>query len=151
MASTSTAALTSILRASSRRWGFTSVITTWRAPEILKDNPRIASSIPNTPVTVVYRSGNSGTSNNTLQYLNAFAPSIWAKVQDDFSTAFPGGKPPANSVTGANSAGVIAQVNNIAGAITCHSTSVSLVWHSATGRLCCCRVVGVHMANPRLV
>lgn len=93
------------------------VLTTWRAPEILKDNPRIASAIPNTPVTVVYRSGNSGTSNNTLQYLNSFAPSIWAKVQDDFSTAFPGGKPPANSVTGANSAAIIAQVNQIPGAI----------------------------------
>ena len=92
-------------------------LTTWRAPEILKDNPRIAASIPNVPVTVAYRSGNSGTSNNTLQYLNAWAPTIWAKVQDDFSTAFPGGKPPANSVAGKDNASVMALVNSKEGTI----------------------------------
>ena len=27
-------------------------------------------------------------------------------------------------------------------------TSVRSVWYRVTGRLCCCRVVGVHMANP---
>src|SRR5580700_1619518 len=37
------------------------------------------------------------------------------------------------------------------GAITRHSASVKSVWYRVTGRLCCCRVVGVHMANPRLV
>ena len=37
------------------------------------------------------------------------------------------------------------------GAITRHSASVRSVWYRVTGRLCCCRVVGVHMANPRLV
>ncbi len=92
-------------------------LTTWRAPEILKDNPRIAASIPNVPVTVAYRSGNSGTSNNTLQYLNAWAPSIWSKVQDDFSTAFPGGKPPANSVAGKDNAAVLSLVAGKEGAI----------------------------------
>jgi hypothetical protein len=34
---------------------------------------------------------------------------------------------------------------------TRHSASVRSVWYRVTGRLCCCRVVGVHMANPRLV
>ena len=92
-------------------------LTTWRAPEILNDNPRIAASIPNVPVTVAYRSGNSGTSNNTLQYLNAWAPSIWSKVQDDFSTAFPGGKPPANSVSGKDNAAVLSLVAGKQGAI----------------------------------
>ena len=92
-------------------------LTSWRAPEILKDNPRIAAAIPNVPVTVAYRSGNSGTSNNTLQYLNAWAPSIWSKVQDDFSTAFPGGKPPANSVSGKDNASVMALVNAKEGTI----------------------------------
>ena len=92
-------------------------LTTWRAPEILKDNPRIAAAIPNVPVTVAYRSGNSGTSNNTLQYLNAWAPSIWAKVQDDFSTAFPGGKPPANSIAGKDNAAVLSLVAGKEGAI----------------------------------
>jgi phosphate transport system substrate-binding protein len=92
-------------------------LTTWRAPEILKDNPRIAASIPNVPVTVAYRSGNSGTSNNTLQYLNAWAGSIWSKVQDDFSTAFPGGKPPTNSVAGKDNATVMSLVNSKEGTI----------------------------------
>jgi len=93
------------------------VITMWNDKEILADNPIIAKQIPATPITVVYRSGNSGTSNNTLQYLNAWAPTIWAKVQDDFSTAFPGSKAPASSLTGANSAAIIATVNATAGAI----------------------------------
>jgi hypothetical protein len=37
------------------------------------------------------------------------------------------------------------------GAITSHSASVRSVWYRVTVRLCCCRVVGVHMTNPRLV
>ena len=93
------------------------IITMWNDKEILADNPIIAKQIPATPITVVYRSGTSGTSNITLQYLNAWAPTIWAKVQDDFSTAFPGGKAPASSLTGANSAAIIATVNATAGAI----------------------------------
>lgn len=92
-------------------------ITVWNHPEILKTNTRIAKSIPATPITVAYRSDNSGTSNNTLQYLNAWAPTIWAKVQDDFSTAFPGGKPLANSIAGKGNAGVMANVLATEGAI----------------------------------
>lgn len=86
------------------------VITNWRDKEILATNARIADGIPNLPITVAYRSDASGTSNNTLQYLNAWAPSIWSKVQDDFGTAFPGGKPLANSVAGKGNAGVMANV-----------------------------------------
>ena len=93
------------------------VITTWNNPEILKDNPRISSGIPATPITVVYRSGNSGTSNNTLQYLNAWAPTIFTKVQDDFSTAFPGGKPPASSLAGKDNATIMSLVVATDGAI----------------------------------
>ena len=92
-------------------------LKSWRAPEILNDNPRIAASIPDVPVTVVYRSGNSGTSNNTLQYLNSWAPTIWSMVQDDFSTAFPGSRPPANSLSAKDSASLIATVNATPGAI----------------------------------
>jgi hypothetical protein len=32
-----------------------------------------------------------------------------------------------------------------------HSESVRSVWYRLTGRLCCCRVVGVHMAKSQLV
>src|SRR6476661_8581091 len=45
----------------------------------------------------------------------------------------------------------VAQGFGKCGAITRHSASVRSVWYRVTGRLCCCRVVGVHMANPRLV
>jgi len=92
-------------------------ITVWNHPEILKDNPRIANSIPATPIIVSYRSDSSGTTNNTLQYLNAWAPSIWPKVQDDMSTAFPGGIPPANSVAGKGNQGVMSNVIAQEGAI----------------------------------
>jgi len=85
-------------------------ITKWNHPEILKDNPRIAKGIPATDITIAYRSDSSGTTNNFLQYLNAWAPTIFAKVQDDMSTAFPGGKPPANSVAGKGNQGVMANV-----------------------------------------
>jgi class 3 adenylate cyclase len=45
----------------------------------------------------------------------------------------------------------VAQGFGRCGAITRHSASVRSVWYRVTGRLCCCRVVGVHMANPRMV
>lgn len=89
---------------------FSGNITTWNHPEILKDNPRIAKALPATPITIAYRSDASGTTNNFLQYLNAWAPSIFSKVQDDMGTAFPGGKPPANSVAGKGNQGVMANV-----------------------------------------
>lgn len=93
------------------------VIKSWRDPEILKANPRIADAIPDLPITVVYRSDASGTSNNTLQYLNNFAPTIFAKVQDDFGTAFPGGQPLANSLSGRGNPAVMSTVVATPGAI----------------------------------
>ena len=92
-------------------------IKVWNDKEILNDNPTIANGIPAIPITIVYRSGNSGTTNNTLQYLNAWAPTIWTKVQDDFSTAFPGGKPPLTSISAKDNASVMATVNSTEGAI----------------------------------
>lgn len=89
---------------------FSGNITTWNHPEIVKDNPRIAKALPATAITIAYRSDASGTTNNFLQYLNAWAPSIFGKVQDDMSTAFPGGTPPANSVAGKGNQGVMANV-----------------------------------------
>jgi phosphate transport system substrate-binding protein len=89
---------------------FAGAITTWNNAEIKKDNPRIATALPATPITISYRSDASGTTNNWLQYLNAWAPTIFPKVQDDMGTAFPGGKPPANSVAGKGNQGVMANV-----------------------------------------
>lgn len=92
-------------------------IKVWNDPEILKDNPRIAAGIPALPITIAYRSDASGTSNNLLQHLNAWAPTIWSKVQDDFGTAFPGSMPPASSVAGKGNAGVMSLVASKDGAI----------------------------------
>ncbi len=92
-------------------------ITKWNDREILKDNPRIAKGIPATNITISYRSDSSGTTNNFLQYLNAWSPTIFSKVQDDMSTAFPGGKPPANSVAGKGNQGVLANVQAKEGTI----------------------------------
>ncbi|MDA3022470.1 MAG: substrate-binding domain-containing protein [Actinomycetota bacterium] len=89
---------------------FAGAITKWNHPEIKKDNRRIAKSLPATPITISYRSDASGTTNNWLQYLNAWAPTIFPKVQDDMGTGFPGGKPPANSVAGKGNSGVMANV-----------------------------------------
>src|SRR5476649_2374809 len=42
----------------------------------------------------------------------------------------------------------VAQGFGKCGEITRHSASVKSVWYRLTGRLCCRRVAGVHMANP---
>jgi len=64
-----------------------------------KGNPRIlrtakkniSYTLPNQPITVIYRSDSSGTSNNFTTYLNGVAKSIWTKSGNNvFSTAFPG-------------------------------------------------------------
>ena len=96
---------------------FSGNIKNWNHPEIKKDNPRIATALPATPITISYRSDASGTTNNFLQYLNAWAPTIFPKVQDDMGTAFPGGKPPANSVAGKGNSGVMANVQAKEGTI----------------------------------
>jgi phosphate transport system substrate-binding protein len=92
-------------------------ITKWNHPEIVKTNPRIARNLPASGITIVYRADTSGTTNNFLQYLNAWAPSIFPKVQDAMDSAFPGGKPPSNSISGPQNAGVMNGVTNTPGAI----------------------------------
>ena len=92
-------------------------ITTWNDPEIVSQNSKIKKLIPATPITIVYRSDNSGTTNNFLQYLNAWQPTIFTKVQDGMASAFPGGNPPTNSIAGAQNQGVMAAVAGKDGAI----------------------------------
>jgi phosphate transport system substrate-binding protein len=47
--------------------------------------------LPAKPITVFYRSANSGTSNNLTNAFNKLYPSIWTKPANDaFATAFPG-------------------------------------------------------------
>jgi phosphate transport system substrate-binding protein len=61
-------------------------------PLILRSSKRtISMTLPNQPITVVYRSDSSGTSNNFTTYLNGVAKDIWTKAGNNvFSTAFPG-------------------------------------------------------------
>lgn len=94
---------------------FGGAITMWNDKEIAKANPNF--TLPAVPIKVVYRSDSSGTSQNFLGYLNAWAPSIFEKVQGDFGTAFPGGKPPASSIAGNGNAGVLTNVAANEGAI----------------------------------
>ncbi|MBU6148441.1 MAG: substrate-binding domain-containing protein [Actinomycetales bacterium] len=96
---------------------FAGQIPTWNNSALKKDNERIWKLMPNTPVTVVYRADGSGTTNNFLQYLNGWRPDIFGKVQNDMSTAFPGGNPPVNSLSGPQNAGVMGQVALKDGAI----------------------------------
>jgi len=47
-------------------------------------------TMPNKPITVIYRSGGSGTSNNFVAALTGLAPSVWTKaVSDNFATSNP--------------------------------------------------------------
>jgi len=51
----------------------------------------ITMTLPNQPITVIYRSDSSGTSNNFTTYLNGIAKDVWSKAGNNvFSTAFPG-------------------------------------------------------------
>ena len=60
------------------------------------DNTLIGQTLtmPNTPIRVVYRSGNSGTTNMFANYLNKTNPTIWNKLaDDDFAKSAPAALP----------------------------------------------------------
>ena len=61
-------------------------------PEVLRNAKKnITMTLPNQPITVIYRSDSSGTSNNFTTYLNGVAKDIWTKSGNNvFATAFPG-------------------------------------------------------------
>lgn len=50
-------------------------ITTWNDPAIAKQNPGV--QLPDTPITVVHRNDESGTTENFTQYLAAAAKDVW--------------------------------------------------------------------------
>ncbi len=62
------------------------------APIVLRTQTLTQKRIlPAKPITVFYRSANSGTSNNLTNAFNKLYPSIWTKPANDaFATAFPG-------------------------------------------------------------
>ena len=61
-------------------------------PEILRTAKKnITMTLPNKPITVIYRSDSSGTTNNFTSYLNGVAKDIWSKAGNNvFTSAFPG-------------------------------------------------------------
>ncbi|MEV4902032.1 phosphate ABC transporter substrate-binding protein PstS [Citricoccus sp. NPDC055426] len=54
---------------------FTGEITTWNDPAIADQNPDV--ELPDTPITVVHRADDSGTTENFTDYLTAAAPESW--------------------------------------------------------------------------
>jgi phosphate transport system substrate-binding protein len=60
-------------------------------PVILKTTTKsIVYTLPNQKIKVIFRLDNSGTTNNFVRYMKAFAPDVWTKpVSDSFSTSFP--------------------------------------------------------------
>lgn len=118
---------------------FSGQITKWNDPAIVADNkqarqipvykgknadgtPKVASyrsvntsvSLPNRPITVIYRTGNSGTSNNFTSALNAGAPKIWTnKGNDSFVTSNPTDvSTKSGQFTGVATSALVASVNS---------------------------------------
>jgi phosphate transport system substrate-binding protein len=60
-------------------------------PVILRTKTKsIVYTLPNQKIKVIFRLDNSGTTNNFVRYMKAFAPDVWTKpVSDSFSTSFP--------------------------------------------------------------
>ncbi|GAA4383041.1 phosphate ABC transporter substrate-binding protein PstS [Tsukamurella soli] len=88
---------------------FTGKITKWNAPEIAAENKGVA--LPDLPITVVFRSDQSGTTDNFQKYLSSAAPADWTK----------GAGKTFNGGTGQGANGnpqVAATVNKAEGAIT---------------------------------
>jgi phosphate transport system substrate-binding protein len=118
---------------------FSGQITKWNDPAIVADNkqarqipvykgknadgtPKVASyrtvntsvTLPNRPITVIYRTGNSGTSNNFTSALNGAAPKIWTKAgNDSFVTSNPTDiSTRSGAFTGVATSALVASVNS---------------------------------------
>jgi phosphate transport system substrate-binding protein len=61
-------------------------------PVVLRTTSKqVRYTLPNQPITVIFRSDTSGTSNNFTGWMNGVAPTVWNKPKNDaFTTAFPG-------------------------------------------------------------
>jgi phosphate transport system substrate-binding protein len=84
-------------------------ITQWNDPAIKKINPGV--NLPDTKITVVWRSDGSGTTYNFTDYLSSVSPAFKSKVGSSTQVNFPVG------VGGRGSSGVAGVVKNTAGAI----------------------------------
>ncbi|WP_371190633.1 phosphate ABC transporter substrate-binding protein PstS [Tsukamurella sp. 1534] len=89
---------------------FSGAITKWNAPEIAAENN--GTALPDLPVTVVFRSDESGTTENFQKYLGSAAPAEWSK--DKSGKAFKGGVGQGAS----GNSQVAATVNKAPGTVT---------------------------------
>ena len=88
---------------------FSGEITTWNDPAIAEQNPD--ADLPDTNITVVHRSDESGTTENFTDYLHAAAPDAWA---DEESESWPiSGQENAQGTSG-----VVSTASDTEGAIT---------------------------------
>ncbi len=87
---------------------FDQQITTWNDPAIAADNPD--AELPDTDITVVNRSDESGTTENFMEYLSAAAPDSWSYEADKVW-------PVGGGEAAAQTTGVIQVVGSTEGAI----------------------------------
>ncbi|MGB3762017.1 MAG: phosphate ABC transporter substrate-binding protein PstS [Ornithinimicrobium sp.] len=87
---------------------FDQKITTWNDPAIAADNPD--AELPDTDITVVNRSDESGTTENFMEYLSAAAPDSWSYEADKVW-------PVGGGEAAAQTTGVIQVVGSTEGAI----------------------------------
>jgi phosphate transport system substrate-binding protein len=87
---------------------FAGTITTWNDPAITGENP--GASLPDTTITPVHRSDDSGTTENFTDYLSQAAPNDWS---------YPAGQtwPLQSGEAGDGTSGVVADVTGGAGTI----------------------------------
>ncbi|GAB3063391.1 phosphate ABC transporter substrate-binding protein PstS [Sediminivirga luteola] len=89
---------------------FAGEITSWDAPEIAEQNDGV--DLPSTPITVVHRSDDSGTTENFTEYLHAAAGDVWEWEPD-------GGWPSDITAESAQqTSGVVSTTSDTDGAIT---------------------------------
>ncbi|MGA9381875.1 MAG: phosphate ABC transporter substrate-binding protein PstS [Phormidium sp.] len=84
-------------------------IKTWNDPKIAADNAGV--TLPNLPITVVYRADGSGTTGVFTKHLSAVSPTWQSKVGDGKTVAWPVG------VGAKGNEGVTAQIAQTTGAI----------------------------------
>lgn len=84
-------------------------IKTWNDPKIAAANPGV--NLPNTPITVVYRSDGSGTTGVFTKHLSAISPQWKSKIGEGKTVDWPAG------VGAKGNEGVTAQIQQTQGAI----------------------------------
>lgn len=84
-------------------------IKSWNDPKIAEANPGV--TLPNSPITVVYRADGSGTTGIFTKYLSAISPTWKSKVGDGKTVSWPTG------VGAKGNEGVTAQLTQTSGSI----------------------------------